>query len=424
MDDHLDEDEIYREMFDVEGEALGSGTGVVDDPYPIWRRLLSEAPVHEGSLAECMGLSGQTGAMHLPGFRYYTAFGFDAASEVFTRKDDFNSSFYMDLGVHTHQGYNILMMDGPTHYEYRRLIQGYFQPEAASTWWHDKIIAKLVDDLIRRFEGAETVDLNAQLCARLPMHTVTAAFGLSPREGIEFRRNTHVAMNHHTLRDAKAAAVAAAEGILGAVVRERRKDPRDDLISALANAQLEDDGHTRLLTVEEVVAFCQLIMFAGGGTTWKQLGITLFALLNNREQLEAVRADRSLVHKAILESARWYPNDPVFPRKATRDTVLQGVSIPKDSVVMLCLGSANRDPSRWEEPDTYDLFRPVKRSLAFAAGHHSCLGQHVARQEMAVALNALLDRFPNLRWDPSHKAPALSGSLVSRGAGPLHVLLQ
>ncbi len=106
-----------------------------------------------------------------------------------------------------------------------------------------------------------------------------------------------------------------------------------------------------------------------------------------------------------------------------RDTELQGVEIPEGAIMHLCLGSANRDPERWENPDVYDLNRPVQRSLAFAAGAHSCLGQHVAREEMLGAINALLDRFPNLRWDPSQPPAKLSGGLISRGPGPLHVLL-
>ena len=160
-----------------------------------------------------------------------------------------------------------------------------------------------------------------------------------------------------------------------------------------------------------------------GKEVGQQLGITLFALLNNRDQLEAVMADRSLLPKAILESARWYPNDPVFARMAKRDAELEGTMIPAGSILHLCLGSANRDPSRWDNPDKFDIFRPVQRSVAFAAGPHSCLGQHVAREEMLGAMNALFDRFPNIRWDPASPAPKLSGSLISRGPGPLHVLL-
>jgi cytochrome P450 len=220
-------------------------------------------------------------------------------------------------------------------------------------------------------------------------------------------------------------ATSAANNILVKVIRERQADPQDDLISRLVEACLTDDeGSDRQLTVAEIVDYCRVIVFAGGGTTWKQLGITTFALLNNPDQLEAVRADRSLLPKAILESARWNPNDPVFPRKAKRDAMLQGVEIPQGAVLHLCLGAANRDPLRWENPEKFDVHRPVQRSVAFAAGPHSCLGQHVAREEMLGALNLLLDRFPNMRWDPSQPPPKLSGGMISRGPGPLHVLLR
>jgi len=106
-----------------------------------------------------------------------------------------------------------------------------------------------------------------------------------------------------------------------------------------------------------------------------------------------------------------------------RDTELHGVELPKGAHLHMCLAAANRDPSRWEEPDRFDIHRSFRRSLAFGAGAHSCLGQHVARQELTVALNALFDRFPNMRWDPSMPPPYLTGSLIQRGPGALHVML-
>jgi cytochrome P450 len=347
---------------------------------------------------------------------------FAGVSEAFTRKDDFDSGYYRATGTFLD---SILSMDGIKHRRFRDLIQGAFQPAAASGWWREKIVAGLVEELVDGFEGEQKVDLNSQLFARLPLRTVTAGFGLSPSEGLAFRRHVLASMAFDATLEEKGASMRAANAILEKVVRERQAEPQDDLISQLVQAELHDEDDTkRPLTVDEVVGFCRLIVFAGGGTTWKQLGITTFALLNNPEQLEAVRADRSLLPAAILESARWYPNDPVFPRQAKRDTVLQGVEIPKGAALHLCLGSANRDPSRWENPDKFDVFRPIQRSVAFAAGPHSCLGQHVAREEMLGALNALLDRFPKMRWDPSQPVPKLSGSLISRGPGPLHVLLQ
>lgn len=411
----------YDDMFDIDEDAERSGSGVIEDPYPIWSELRSRGPVHEGALAGLMDRSLDAGSLYKPGFRYFSVFSFAGVSEAFTRKDDFNSEFYQDMGSFSD---SILGMDGLKHRRFRDLIQDHFQPASASSWWREKIVAGLVDELVSQFEHEQQADLNLQLFARLPLRTVTAGFGLSPSEGLEFRRNIQAGMRHSATPEQKLAATRDANAILERVIRQRQKEPQDDMISRLVGAELEDeDGTKRPLTVEEIVAFCRLIVFAGGGTTWKQLGITTYALLNNREQLEAVMADRSLLPKAILESARWYPNDPVFPRKAKRDTTLQSTEIPAGSVLHLCLGSANRDPERWDNPDEFDVHRPVQRSVAFAAGSHSCLGQHVAREEMLAALNALFDRFPNIRWDPAKPAPRLSGSMLSRGPGPLHVLL-
>ncbi|MDG2002855.1 MAG: cytochrome P450 [Novosphingobium sp.] len=421
---NMSDGQVHDDMFDVEKEAARSGTGVVDDPFPVWAELLEQAPVHRGTVAECMGMPVEQQGLYIPGKEYFSVFGFGAISEVYTRKDDFGSGFYNEIGVTTMLGDMILAMDGLRHRRYRNVVQEFFQPDAASDWWRERVIAGLVDELVGAFEKDESVDLNSQLCAQLPMYTVTAGFGLSPQEGIEFRRHIQKGNDHDAPPAVRMAEFDAAIAIAEDVIRQRQKDPQDDMISKLAFAELEEeDGSKRRLTVREICDFCRLIVFAGGGTTWRQLGITLFCLLNDREQFEAVRADRSLISRTILESARWCPNDPMFPRQAIRDTELAGVAIPKGAVLHLCLAAANRDPSRWDDPDRFDVHRPVQRSLAFAAGHHSCLGQHVSREEMSTAINALMDRFPNMRWDPSAEPAKLTGGLLARGPGPLRVLL-
>ena len=420
MTDVIDARE-YDDMFDIEEDAHRSGAGVAGDPYPAWAEVLARGPVHEGPIAQFTGEESSRGNLYIPGYRYFSVFSFAGVSAGFTRPDDFNSQSHQVSGSFVD---TILALDGLQHRQLRDVIQEHFQPAAASSWWREKIIAGLVDELVGNFAGADRADLNAQLFARLPLRTVTTGFGLSHAEGLEFRRNILAAMNYAATPEQRGEAMAAADRILERVIGARMDQPEDDVISRLVAAKLPlEGGGSRPLTVAEIAGFCRLIVFAGGGTTWKQLGITLFALLNHPEQLEAVRADRSLLPKAILESARWYPNDPVFARMAKRDAELEGTMIPAGAILHLCLGSANRDPARWDNPDAFDIYRPVQRSVAFAAGPHSCLGQHVAREEMLGAINALLDRFPNLRWDPSMPAPRLSGSLISRGPGPLHVLL-
>lgn len=419
-----DQDARYDELFQVENEAKALGTPVIDDPYPTWAKLLALGPVHQGTLPECMGLPPEwSGHFYHPGSTHYTALSFAAVSEAFTNKDNFSSQFYVDMDIERQLGDTILSMDGPRHRRYRDLIQAHFQPAAAAGWWNEKVIQGAVEQLISSIETQGGADLNADFFARLPVHVVTAGFGLSPEQGLAFRYHLQKAGDPRVEEAEKAEAVKQALSILEVVIRARQAEPQDDMISRLTQAQLkEDNGGTRPLTLMEIMGFCRLIVFAGGGTTWRQLGITTFALLNHRDQLEELKENRGLMQNAVLESTRWHPTDPFFPRKVMKDTTLQGVPLPKDAVLHLCLGSANHDPSRWDNPDKFDLHRPIQRSMAFAAGAHSCLGQHVARQEIAVALNAILDRLPNVRWDDSKPAPKITGGLIGRGPGPLYVV--
>ena len=149
----------------------------------------------------------------------------------------------------------------------------------------------------------------------------------------------------------------------------------------------------------------------------------LHALLTNRDQLEAVRGDRKLIDAAIEESLRWNPTNPTFSRVAVADTDLAGTIIPKGAVLDICLGAANRDPARWDNPDVFDLHRPLKQHLGTGIGAHMCLGRFVAQVEMNVTINQLLDRFPAMRLDPDAPASYITGGLEQRGVSSLHVLL-
>jgi cytochrome P450 len=163
-----------------------------------------------------------------------------------------------------------------------------------------------------------------------------------------------------------------------------------------------------------VLSFAFLLLAAGSGTTWKQMGLTIIALLNNPDALAATRADRGFMRQVVEESLRYLPTDPVFARFAARDCTLGGVDIPAGAVVHACLAEANRDPSRWDRPDEFDPFRPLKGHLGFGFGPHTCLGAHVARMEISHGVSALLDRLPGLELDPNKPAPAVIG-LYERG---------
>jgi cytochrome P450 len=301
-------------------------------------------------------------------------------------------------------------MDGAQHRRYRALVQPSFLPKRAE-WWLRRWIQRTVDALVERMEGQGRADLNVEFFSAIPLLTITGSFGISIAEALAIR----------------AAVTSDGTGlgeflrIVEPIVQARRAEPRDDLISVLAEAEVTEDGVTKRLTDGEIIAFAFLLLAAGSGTTWKQMGITMTALLRHTEWLDAVRGDPASLRTVIEESLRWTPTDPMFSRFAARDTELGGIPVERGSVVHLCLAAANRDPARWDDPDRFDPGRPVQSHLGFGSGAHICLGMHVARAEIHAAVGTLVARLPNLRADPDAPTPHIIG-MYERGPDAVPVV--
>jgi cytochrome P450 len=402
-----------RELFDLRSSYNAfSGGAFADDPYPAWHRLREQGPVLPGVLHE---LTGCTEPLYFHGlpfadrphftlFDYETSFAAHRDPEVFA-----SSAQPVDIDNGPLMITNSMMsMDGAQHKRYRALVQPSFL-SSNGNWWIDNWITDAVRALIDGFAADGRAELNVDFCAAIPILTITGSFGVPVEQALEIR----AAVSHDPQRVIE---------LIRPIVTARREEPADDLISVLVGAEMTDeDGVTHHLTDREIDSFVLLLLGAGSGTTWKQMGTTLTALLQRPEMLDAVRNDRSLLRPAIEESVRWMPTDPMFSRWVARDTELGGVALPAGSVVHINIGAANRDPKRWDRPDEFDIFRLLRPNLGFGQGAHICLGMHVARAEMATAISALLDRLPNLRLDPDGEAPRFVG-MYERGATAIPVL--
>lgn len=419
------DDPRYRQLFDIAAETLQMHGRVEGDLTPGMNALREQSPVMKGSLRELMQLPEIHKQFDRPR-EHYTLFSFEFCDRAFIENLVFSSEVYKESPGVQQFGRSILQMTGDEHRRYRGVVQPIFLRPKAISLWRENWIDGAVNALLDRFADWDQVDLNQELCARLPVHVVTRGVGMSGDDALEFREHlmrSTVGVRTLPIEEVRAAAGEVAR-MLKALITERRKEPRDDVISALANNDfLQGDGTKRKLTDDEAFGYCRLIMLAGGGTTWRQLGITLHALLSNYPLWEACRADRELIPKAIDESARWMPTDPVFPRLMMQDVELGGVKIPEGARVDLCLGAANRDPKRWQNPEVYDPFRPYQPHLGFGRGPHQCLGMNVAKQEMISAINGLLDRFPNMALDPDAPPAKLVGGLEQRGMSAVPVRL-
>lgn len=417
------DDERFKELYDVEAHVRATDGGIlVEDPYPAWAELRAQSPVHKGSVRELMGYDGAGMAAFRDG-PVYSLFSYEANDTALRENEVFSSTFYAGLTTAMF-GKSILEMVGDEHRRNRALVQPAFSPKRAQ-WWIDNWIQSLVDEAVSAFEDRGRAELNAELCARIPLQTITSSFGLTKAEAFEFREGAEGGGMRRNSGEIDFAAVAARHerttAMLKRVIEDRRANPQDDVITTLVQTEIEEDGERHLLTDEEIYGFSRLILTAGSGTTWRQLGILLIGLLKDPSLLDEVREDRELLRRAIDEAVRWEATDPIFRRLVTQDVELCGVDIPAGAVVEMVLGAANRDPARWDDPDRFDPHRPAKVNVGFAGGPHICLGMHVARAEMWVAMNAVLDRLPNLRLDPDVPNARIIG-LEHRGPNAVPVV--
>jgi len=407
----LDRDELRR-LFDLRSSYNAfSGGDYTDDPYPAWRELRERAPVHVGTVHELTGYPGDAffHGLPFPDRPHFSAFAYEACDsayrdpEVFASSPDAAGPTAGEISMTN----SMLSMGGAQHRRYRSLVQPSFVP-AKAQWWIANWIERTVHVLIDGFVDAGRAELNVDFAAAIPVLTITGSFGVPVDQALVIRQSL--------------ANPTQIVEVLEPIVASRREVPRDDLISVLVEAEYTDeDGVTHRISDPEIYSFALLLLGAGSGTTWKQMGITLTALLQRPEVLDAVRNDRELLRPAIEESLRFMPTDPMFSRWVTRDVEFHGVELPRGAVLHLCIGAANRDPARWDRPDDYDIGRPLKPALAFGSGPHVCIGMHVARAEMAVGIGALLDRLPNLRLDPDSEAPRFIG-MYERGATEIPVV--
>ena len=402
-----------RALFDLRGETYATRGGSFDvDPYPTFRRLRETGPVHPGAPHEELGWTGGVFFQGLPypDRPHFTAYDFDTCSKILRDEARFVTNPEPLPGETPMPASAILFMDGKRHLRYRRLVQPSFAP-AKAVWWLENWIESTIDELIEMIQQEGQVDLNVDFCAPIPLLTITGSFGISVDEALEVRSAVTA--------DGRGTDVLAR--LLLPVIEARRSHPKDDLISVLVEAEVtEDDGTTHRLNDIEILAFGLLLLAAGSGTTWKQMGIMIVAMLSDAQVLETVRADPSFLRRVFDESLRWTPTDPVFARFVKEDCALGGVDLPAGAVIHACLASANRDPARWENPDDFDPFRAPIPHLGFGHGVHSCLGMHLARTEVTAAVGALLDRLPNLRLDPDEPSPRIIG-LYERGPDSIPV---
>jgi cytochrome P450 len=377
--------------------------GTIRDPYPLFHELRRQSPVHTGPID--LGEGPDIGEGHPDPSKPppVTVFGFDEVVQVLRDNETYSSVVYEDvMGIV--MGRTILQMDEPEHKKVRDLVASSFRSKMLARWEED-LVAVVVNDLVDSFIEEGRTDLVRSVTFNFPVQVIARILGLPRDDYPRFQRwaleLTSVAANW----ERGVAASQALRDYFADVMEERRAKPGDDLISDLVRAEVDGEH----LTDEDIYSFLRLLLPAGVETTYRASGSLLFALLNDRPQLDALYADRSLFPQAFEEVIRWEPPVTVILRRVARNTELAGVAIDEGADVALMIGAANRDERKYTEPDRYDMFRSQRQHVGFGFGVHVCLGMHLARMESRIAINTLFDRLGPFTLDPEAEPPHIEG---------------
>lgn len=388
--------------------------GTLADPWTPLAELRRKGPVHAMPYRPYVGMPPDASLPEMP---HVLVLGFDEAYEVLSTPEIYHQGYMHNLGVTF--GHTLSVMNAPEHTRYRRILQRAFLPQVVAKWG-ETLVEPVIDELLGEFEARGSADLVDEFTQHYPFRIIYRQLGLPPEQGKLFHKMAISQTVYWAFPDKAKEASSKLGDFFEELVEQRKRAPGgpDDLITTMLNADIEGEG----MPDDVIVSFLRQLVNAAGDTTFRMTSCLLAALLENPEQYDAVRADRSLILHAIEEGLRWEGPVLVQDRMAVTDTELAGVKVPAGAYVEVVAGAANRDETKFPDPDRFDVHRPNKTShLGFSRGPHICIGQHLARVEMTRALNALFDRLPNLRLDPDKPKPVIRGVTLRR---PDHIFVK
>ena len=350
-----------------------------------------------------------------PAVPRFTVTSWAGADRVLKDWRTFSASINAEM-MQPYMGELMLGLDGDEHRRYRSLVARAFRRSTLERW-RGELIEPVIEELLDDIAPAGQADLVAQVTGRFPVQVICGIVGVPTVDHEQFNEWAVKISYGPLYPEEGVAASQAMRDYLEPLVEARRAEPTGDLLSELVHAEI--DGAR--LTDEKIYGFLRLLLPAGAETTYRAFGSCLLALLDRPDAMARVLADRSLVPAAVEETLRWETSVTMVARRAATDSDIGGCPVPAGSSVSIINGSASRDEARWDDPGQWDLDRMPQQHMAFGTGPHQCLGMHLARMELEVGIDAVLDRLPNLRLDPDAEPPVISG-YAFRGPLTLPVL--
>ena len=381
----------------------------VADPYPTYRRLLAEDPVHHSPM----------------GFWVLTRYDDVVAALRDPRlaKEAIAAFVAARFGAPVPaMGLSMLDRDPPDHTRLRSLVSKAFTPRVVDGL--RPRVQQIVDGLLERVRDAGAMDLIEEFAYPIPVNVICEMLGVPVEDHERFKGwSLDIARGLDSIllpADSEvpkrsAAARTALAQYFRELIARRRAAPRADLLSGLIAAEEAGDK----LSENELLATCILLLIAGHETTVNLIGNGTLALLRHPDQLRRLRDNPGLIGSAVEELLRFDGPVQRTARIPSEDVVIDGRKIPKGEMVMPFIGAADRDPAQFPEPDRLDIGRTDNRHIAFGWGIHFCLGAPLARVEGQIAINTLVQRFPRLAL--ATETPEFRESLTLRGLRSLPV---
>jgi cytochrome P450 len=358
-----------------------------EDPYPVYRRLRDEDPVHRNARLGFWALSRYQDV--LDAFR--DSARFSSRHGVSLDPDAFHE--------HAHTNMSFLAMDPPRQTRMRGLVSRGFTPRRVNAL--EPRIREIAREHIEEFAGTGRCDFVADFAGKLPMDVISELIGVPREDRAELRTWADLVVHRDEgVTGVPAAAAESAMKLVGYfrdMIEERKVRTGDDLTAALLEAELDGDR----LGERDIIGFLFLMAIAGNETTTKLLANAMYWLWRHPGERDRVRADPALIPNWVEETLRFDNSTQALARLVTEDVELHGRKLRAGDKAVLLVGSANRDERAFPDPDRYDLLRDTSASLSFGRGNHFCLGASLARLEGRVALEEIQRRIPDYEVDSS-----------------------
>ncbi|TMA35127.1 MAG: cytochrome P450 [Deltaproteobacteria bacterium] len=300
--------------------------------------------------------------------------------------------------------FSIIGMDPPAHTKLRNVISRGFTPRRIASL--EAEIRGIAKHYLEPLAARDAFDFEQEFAVKFPMDVISALLGIPEEDREAYRHGIDQGLNRDPdagLDPANALnLVGSGQQYMARQIEQRRKQPREDLITVLADAEYEDEtGVRRRLTDQECTSFLTLLAAAGAETTAKLLGHAVYLLWKHPDQRQYLWDDPARIPNAIEEILRYEAPSQFQGRVALRDSTWHGVTIPAGARVALVTGSACRDEREYRDPDRFDVTRAHDREVYFGHGHHVCIGKSLARLETRIALEEIAARFPHYEVDES-----------------------